>query len=429
MNEDLDRWLERLEQLHPKVIDMELGRIRTVATTMGLLRPQAYLFTVAGTNGKGSTCNLLDQSLRSNGFSVGFYSSPHLQRFNERISIAGKPASDEAIVAAFEAIDQARETITLTYFEFATLAAAWLFKQAAVDVWVLEVGMGGRLDAANIWDADIALVTSIDLDHQRWLGPDRAAIGQEKVAIGRAGKPLILGEPNIPAAVMERVAELDAYPLRIEHEFQVVRTASELSIDYVQCRNNAYSGPSSTMRLELSEELSSIHPHNIALCIQALAASELAIDFSAVAKILPQVKISGRHSWLHRNPDVLLDVGHNPHAARWLADKLGAWSYSRVHCVVGMLQDKDIKGTLAELATVVDVWHPVTLPVERGCSGAKLAEALRELDLEVTGDSAQTPAQTLQSLLALSGDQELILVFGSFYTVADVLQQVSDKRL
>ena len=220
-------WLSRLEKLHFKTIDMGLERVKQAAQRLGVIAPGAFVFTVAGTNGKGSTSTLIHNVLLEAGYHVGLYTSPHLIQFNERICIDGQICSDQELISAFEAIEATRGEISLTYFEFTTLAAAWIFQRKKLDAWVLEVGLGGRLDAVNIWDPDIAVVTSIDLDHQQWLGENREAIGIEKVGIGRPGKPLVMGDPNPPLSVVEH-ANSQAMELYLRNrEFSVLTDQTE----------------------------------------------------------------------------------------------------------------------------------------------------------------------------------------------------------
>ena len=310
MQLNLSDWLSRLERLHFKSIDMGLERIRAVAERLDLVSDTPFIFTVAGTNGKGSTVSLLDAFLRHSGFKTGLYTSPHLVHFNERVSINGVECSDDQLISAFEAVDAGRGDVSLTYFEFTTLAAIWLFKQAELDAWVLEVGLGGRLDAVNIWDANIAVVTSIDLDHQAWLGNDRVSIGKEKMGVGRSGRPLVIGEPDFPEALCQaaQAAGVILYRQGKEFSFREKGDTWDLSAqaDGKQREFSALVRPR-------------VYLQNAATAIQAILLSPFQVSEQAFLEALSNVQPQGRRQILKRQPDLMLDVGHNPHAARALA--------------------------------------------------------------------------------------------------------------
>lgn len=409
----LHEWLQRLERLHFKAIDLGLERVTRVAQALGLLSGLPFIFTVGGTNGKGSTVSFLESILHTAGYKVGAYTSPHLIHFNERVRINGVEASDADLIAAFEKIEAGRGETSLTYFEFTTLAALLLFKQAQLDVLVLEVGLGGRLDAVNIVDADVAVVTSIDLDHQAFLGNTREQIGREKIGIGRAGKPLVLGERATPALVLDALRALSIPFVQIGRDFDFVPQDDGWEF------NGRGHDHSAMMRAGLPLPL--LYVANAAVALQALALGPFDISVDALHAGLQQVRLAGRQQIVQHSPDLMLDVGHNPHAAAHLARTLAAARYRRVHAIIGMLRDKALADTLSELLPVVDVWYPVTLGGERGQGADRIAAALRDAGASL-GFLADAPAQALQRLLPRVDSRDLILVFGSFFTVADVLQ-------
>lgn len=408
----LNDWLGRLERLHFKSIDMGLERIRVVADRLDLLSETPFIFTVAGTNGKGSTVALLDAFLRNSGFKTGLYTSPHLVRFNERVCINGVECPDDDLISAFEAIEDGRGDISLTYFEFTTLAAIWLFKQAKLDAWVLEVGLGGRLDAVNIWDADLAVVTSIDLDHQAWLGNDRVTIGKEKIGVGRSCRPLVVGEPDFPDELTLAAQSAGVVLYRQGKEFSFREDGADWSLS-IQTNGQ-------------QRELSAlVHPlvylQNAATAIQAIFLSPFEVSEETIQNTLSSVQPQGRRQILQAQPDVMLDVGHNPHAARALARYIQQRNYRHVHCVVGMLADKDITDTLLSLLPAVDHWYPVELNSDRAAEAGYLRELL--LDMGALCNSTFPSALTAARHLIRQVDKnDLILVFGSFFTVADVIQ-------
>ena len=409
----LHQWLQRLERLHFKSIDMGLERVSRVAQSLDLLTGLPFIFTVGGTNGKGSTVAFLESILRAGGYRVGTYTSPHLIDFNERVRVDGTEVSDGQLIAAFEQIESARNDISLTYFEFTTLAALLVFKQAQLDVLVLEVGLGGRLDAVNVWDADVAVVTSIDLDHQAFLGNTREKIGLEKIGIGRAGKPLVLGERNTPPLVLDSLRALAIPFLQLGRDFDFQASETDwrfagLSGDKQPC-------------IQESLPVSKLYIGNAALALQALALSPFTLAPAAIRAGLENAGLTGRQQIVQHQPDLMLDVGHNPHAAAHLARRLAQGRYHHVHCIVGMLRDKALADTLAELLPVVDCWYPVTLGGERGQDADLIAAEVRAAGGRV-GFTAASPAQACRRLLTQAKHDDLILVFGSFYTVADVIQ-------
>lgn len=410
----LNDWLRRLERLHYKAIDMGLERVSRVAQQLNLLADLPLIITVGGTNGKGSTVAFLESILLAHGYRVGAYTSPHLIAFNERVRLDGREVDDAPLIKAFEQIEAVRGDTSLTYFEYTTLAAMLVFRQHKPDVIVLEVGLGGRLDAVNIWDADIAIVASIDLDHQQFLGDTREKIGLEKIGIGRPGKPLVMGEPNPPAMVLSAAASLGQQLLQVGEAFD----------GRIHGGNRwTFTGRNREGLPVCWEDLpqTPLFWRNAVLALQALALAPLALDVDRICTGLAGARLTGRQQVVQVQPTVMLDVGHNPHAAAHLAHRLRQGEFKRIHCIVGMLRDKAIADTLAELLDVVHDWYPVTLGGERGLDGKVIAQCLLEAGAIVQPPAA-SPRNAYGALLRQAEPDDLILVFGSFYTVADVIQ-------
>ncbi|WP_312255771.1 bifunctional tetrahydrofolate synthase/dihydrofolate synthase [Stutzerimonas nitrititolerans] len=414
----LGDWLAYLEQLHPTAIDMGLERAREVAVRLGLGRPARRIVTVTGTNGKGSTCAFIASLLHAQGLKVGVYSSPHLLRYNERVQIDGEQASDEALCAAFAAVEAARGDVSLTYFEMGTLAAFWLFQQAGLDAAVLEVGLGGRLDAVNLVDADVSAVTNIGLDHSEWLGDSRDSVATEKAGVFRSGKPALCGDLHPPASLLDCAASLPA-PLYLRgRDF-------DLALD---AQGWHWRGVSSAGEpLELHDlPLLSLPVENAALAIQAFVLLEPGWQPERVADALLQTRVTGR---LDRrtlrskgqNVPLLLDVGHNPHAASYLAESLAARPPTgRRLAVFGLLADKDLDGILDVLLPRVDGWAVAPLATPRSAPASDLHEALLRRGASVSIHAGVAQALEAQLVQAEEGDE--ILLFGSFYCVAEALE-------
>lgn len=414
----LQDWLDYLEQLHPTAIDMGLDRCRAVATRLGLTRPAPLVVTVTGTNGKGSTCAFIAQMLTGQGKAVGVYSSPHLLRYNERVRINGLEATDEALCEAFAAVEAARGETSLTYFEMGTLAAFWLFERAALDVVVLEVGLGGRLDAVNLVDADVAVVTNIGLDHADWLGDSRESVGFEKAGIFRAEKPAVCGDTEPPASLVESAARLKAPLLRRGREF-------DLQVE--QDRWHWHGRDRSGLALELRDlPLLDLPLENAALALQAFALLGLPWQPDSLAAALLVTRVVGRLDrrviqYKGRELSILLDVGHNPHAAGYLARTLQRQPLAgRRIAVFGLLADKDLPGVIEPLLSLVADWAVAPLSIPRTRSAAQLSEALMERGASVTIYSTVCEALDAQCDQAAAGDE--ILLFGSFYCVAEALE-------
>ncbi|CAN7346912.1 bifunctional tetrahydrofolate synthase/dihydrofolate synthase [Aquipseudomonas alcaligenes] len=410
-------WLAYLEQLHPTAIDMGLERSHQVAQRLGLHRPAPRVVTVTGTNGKGSTCAFLASLLRAQGLKVGVYSSPHLLAYNERVQIDGVDASDDALCEAFVAVEAARGETSLTYFEMGTLAAFWLFERSGLDAVVLEVGLGGRLDAVNLVDADLALVTSIGIDHADWLGDTRESVAFEKAGIFRAGKPALCGDLDPPAPLAERAAALNApFILRgRDYDLAVGEGAWHWrGLDRNGQGRQLHDLPLLDLPLE-----------NAALALQAYALLDQPWDEAVITQALQATRVTGRLdrralNWRGKSLTLLLDVGHNPHAASYLAERLRSRPVAgRRLAVFGLLVDKDLAGVLAPLKDVLPDWAVATLPSTRSRPAAELQAAL--LALGVTASSHGDIAAALEAQCEKAGEGDEILAFGSFYCVAEAL--------
>lgn len=415
-------WLSYLEQLHPSAIDMGLERAGEVARRLGLGRPASTVITVTGTNGKGSTCALLASLLHAQGHRVGVYSSPHLLRYNERVRINGQDAGDADLCAAFEAVEQARGEISLTYFEMGTLAAFWLFERAALDFAVLEVGLGGRLDAVNLVDADLALVTSIAVDHSEWLGNTRESVAVEKAGIFRAGKPALCGDPQPPAVLEERAHALGAPFWLRGRDFDLSIRASDW-----EWRGRDARGAALTLR---EIPLLSLPMQNAALALQAYALLDQPWQPERLKQALREARVTGRLDrralrYQGRSVSLLLDVGHNPHAAAYLAERLERCNGRRL-AVFGLLADKDLEGVLDPLLAKVDHWAVADLPTVRTRSGAALAAALQARGAQAA--SYPSIAAALDAQCGQAGEDDEVLVFGSFYCVAEALEWLGQAR-
>ena len=419
----LGAWLAYLETLHPKAIAMGLDRVQAVHARMGTVLACPAI-TVTGTNGKGSTCAMLEAIYRAAGYRVGLYASPHLARYNERVRIGAQDATDAMIVAALNAVEDARAApgggdgapTPLTYFEFGTLAALWLFARANLDIVILEVGLGGRLDAVNIVDADVAVVTSIDLDHMDYLGPTREDIGREKAGIFRPGRAAVCAEPRPPQSLVDHAAALGAPVTLMGRDYGFVAEAAQWR--YWGPGGSRYGLPHPALR----------GAHQLANAATALAAldlmnARLPVSGGAVRDGLQTVALPGRFQVLPGRPAIVLDVAHNPHAARVLAAAARAMGYyPETRAVFGMLADKDIAGVVAAMKTTVDRWYVATLPGPRGASAAALAAVLENAGV------AASAVGTFADVAAACGaaregasEADRIIVFGSFLTVAAAL--------
>ncbi|WP_172953962.1 bifunctional tetrahydrofolate synthase/dihydrofolate synthase [Aeromonas sp. CU5] len=403
-------WLSYLEQIHPVNIDMGLDRVGAVARRMGLTQLPFKVITVAGTNGKGSSCAMAASILMAAGYQVGIYSSPHLLRFTERVRVNGQELADSEHCAAFAEVETARGEIALTFFEFATLAGLWLFCRAAPDVLLLEVGLGGRLDATNVVESDVAMITSIALDHCDWLGDTREAVAVEKAGVYRVGKPAISGEPNPPATIASEALRLGASLRQVGIDFS--GKEHETSWDY-HGLNQWRDLPKPALPLM-----------NAVTVLAALESLGLPLPESAIRDGLANARLAGRMQRLQSAPLVIVDVAHNPHSAAYLAAQLRQMPCAGVRrAVVGMLKDKDMAGSLAELDGLIGQWYLASLTGPRAATATQLAAALGEGKGPVHCFDEVSGAY--QTALAASTPDDMVIVFGSFYTVADILAGVA----
>ena len=433
---NLDDWLAHLEGLHPKGqagIELGLDRIRQVKMELGQ-QQHCPVIVVGGTNGKGSTCAYLENIVDRAGYRVGCYTSPHLLAYNERVRLNGRPVADAALCAAFARVEAARQragNIALTYFEFGTLAAWEVFAEAGVEAAILEVGLGGRLDAVNAYEPDVSIVTTVALDHTDWLGPDRERIGYEKAGIYRPGKPAFCADPNPPQSLLDHAAAIGADLRLLGRDFGFERPAAESSENRLQWRWWCRSGERLIKRsLAYPGLRGPTQLYNAAVALAALDAlvDQLPVTMQAIRPGLIETELAGRFQVLPGKPAIILDVGHNPQAIKVLADNLASMGFfDRTHVVLGMLNDKDIVGALAPLKGKVDVWHVATLTGPRGTSAETLAAIITGAGLggEIVGHAS--PGAAMQAAKGEAAESDRILAFGSFYTVAGALEALRKK--
>ncbi len=404
-NATLDNWLSYLESIHSQEIDLGLTRIAEVAKRLSISLSASKVITVAGTNGKGTTCAFLENAFLQRHQSVAVYSSPHIERFNERLRINKTEVTDQPLINAFEQIEQARGDISLTYYEYTTLAALMICQELSPDYIILEVGLGGRLDATNIIDADIAVITSIDLDHQAFLGDTKELIGFEKAGIMRGDKFAVVGEPSTINSIKQHALNIKARAIYRNVDFSLQENTDNWCYQSNDLSLSALVKPN-------------IPVDNVATAITVLNCLSLDVSSQFINDVIEQTKVAGRTELIQQQPHVLLDVAHNPHAARNLVKALSGYKYKNLHCVTGMLSDKDIKGTLSLFNELVDTWYFATLHVPRGASAEVLSEHVSGNRCAV--NCFDNVEQAYKMALQRSEDNDLILVFGSFFTVADV---------
>lgn len=410
-------WLAWQETLHPNPIDLGLERVARVFRALHPGPPPFTIITVAGTNGKGSSVALLEAMLAAGDYRVGTYTSPHLLRYNERIRLGGEEASDETIREAFERIDAVRAQTTLTYFEWATLAALDIFYRDPPQVAVLEVGMGGRLDAVNIVDADVALVTGVALDHMHWLGTDRESIAREKAGIMRAGRPAVFAQRDVPRSLLARAAELGVDLQVLGRDFDVSPGLAQWNWQGNGTRRTALPPPALRGRYQLD---------NAAGALAALAAldASLPVSQAAVREGLLSVRLGGRFQVIPGTVPRILDVAHNVEAARALADNLAEHrAAGATHAVVGMMADKDLEGMLDCLAPRVDAWYFGGLSIARAARPEQLAEALDAVAPHAARQCHESMREAYRAASAAARPDDRIVICGSFYTVAEVLAE------
>jgi dihydrofolate synthase/folylpolyglutamate synthase len=413
----LQEWLDWCEQLHPVAIDMGLDRVKNVADRMAL-RFDCPVITVAGTNGKGSTCAMLEAVLLQAGYRTGVYTSPHLVHFEERCRLHGESASAEAFAQAFAAVEAVRGDISLTYFEFSTLAILHLMAHAHLDVAILEVGLGGRLDAVNIIDADCAVITSIDLDHMAILGNDRERIGFEKAGIMRAGRPVIVSDPVPPESVIDHAAGIGAELWLFGRDFNFSGDKQQWAW---AGRDRRYSGMAYPA-LRGANQL--INASGVLAALEALR-QRIPITAQAVRNGLAMVELPGRFQIVPGQPVLVLDVAHNPHSVAALAANLDAMGfYPTTHAVFGAMADKDLLPMLQKVSPMVDKWYFTDLPLPRAAKAADLQNAWQVQNTRKDAASSvhADPMQALHAAIEGADPADRIVVFGSFYTVGGVLK-------
>jgi dihydrofolate synthase/folylpolyglutamate synthase len=413
---DLSEWLAHCERLHPKTIDMGLERVRDVAQRLGL-RFDCPVVTVAGTNGKGSTCALFEAIALQAGWRTGVYTSPHLVHFEERCRIGGEIVKPDALVPHFERVEAAREGVTLTYFEFTTLAILDLMAASRLDVAILEVGLGGRLDAVNVIDTDCAIVTSIDLDHMDYLGPDRESIGREKAGILREGKPAIVSDPVPPHSVLQYAQALGADLWLLGRDFNFSGDKQQWAW---AGRGRRYAGLAYPA-LRGANQL--LNASGVLAAFEALR-QRLPVNAQAIRNGLAMVDLPGRFQIVPGQPTLVLDVAHNPHAIAALTANLDAMGfYPTTHAVFGAMGDKDLAPMLSKIGPLVDRWYFTDLPTARAASAQALAQKWQALPgrREVPVSTHTSPEDALRAAVAAAEPTDRILVFGSFYTVGGVL--------
>ena len=413
----LDDWLAHCERLHPQTIELGLERVRTVAQRMRL-GFDCPVFTVAGTNGKGSTCAMLEAILLEAGFRTGVYTSPHLVRFEERCRIRGESADASELVASFAVVEGARGDISLTYFEFTTLAILHVLSRAGLDVVVLEVGLGGRLDAVNIIDTDCAIITSIDVDHTELLGHTREQIGLEKAGILRTGRPAIVSDPVPPQSVLDRAREIDADLWLLGRDYNYSGDQQQWAW---AGRGRRYAGLAYPALRGANQLI------NASGGLAALTAmrQQLPVTAQAVRNGLALVDLPGRFQVVPGQPALVLDVAHNPHSVAALALNLDAMGfYPTTHAVFGAMADKDLAPMLARMDPLIDRWYFTDLPTPRAAGAAALQAAWQAATRPRDAGSAvfASPMEALRAAEAQAQATDRIVVFGSFYTVGGVLE-------
>jgi len=414
-------WLQRLDHPSPERIELGLERVASVYARMALARPARKVITIAGTNGKGSTAAFIEAIARAAGWSVGVYTSPHLIRYNERVRIDGREAEDTVLLAAFKAVEAARGQIPLTYFEFGTLAALWAFAQQPLDLVVLEVGLGGRLDAVNVIAPDVAVITTVDLDHQDWLGADRDSIGHEKAGIARANRPLIVGDDDPPASVLRHAYAIGAVAIRAGSDFLFAADGDGWF----------WREPGYELRLPLPALPAPVQMRNAAIAIAAVRALKGKIAKIHYDQGIRTATLPGRlQAFERRGVEIRVDIGHNPQAAAALA----GWLEQRqdkgaVHAIYAALADKDAVGVVRALQNEVDHWWLAG----SGGAGAR-GQSAKALAQRLSGTAAaQAPyvieiTKALSAALAAANPGDIVLIFGSIYAAAEAIQQLTAPK-
>ena len=410
-------WLAYIEALHPKSIAMGLDRVKIVADKLQL-QPNFPIITVAGTNGKGSVCAMLSQIYAQAGYSVGCYTSPHLIRYHERVSINNQTISDDDLCSAFAAVEAARGEVALTYFEMGTLAAMWHFCRQNLDIVILEVGLGGRLDAVNIFEPTCAIVTTIDLDHMEYLGDTREKIGFEKAGIYRAKKLAICGDENPPQSLLDYAKKIGANLQLIKRDFQVKKTAQKTAQGWQYAAGGVH------LQLPNLGLAGDFQLNNAACAVHAVQRLNdiLPVPQANIHAALRAVKLIGRFQQIHSLPAILVDVAHNPHAATSLAHNLQAMPCNgRTLAVFAMLRDKDIEGVICALTGEIDAWYLADNQSPRGAKASDLQKILLQLANKSPIQLFADVGAAMDAAYKNAAKNDRIIVFGSFYTVADAI--------
>jgi dihydrofolate synthase/folylpolyglutamate synthase len=420
----LVEWLAHCERLHPKTIELTLERVAAVKAKLGIAFA-APTIVVAGTNGKGSTCAMLESIALAAGYRVGLYSKPHLVHFEERCRIGGRSVEGAALLPHFEAVERARGDTSLTYFEFTLLAITSLLAATPLDLVILEVGLGGRVDAVNAFDGDCAVITSIDVDHVEYLGSDRESIGREKAGIMRPGKPAIVSDPVPPRSVIDEAARIGADLWLAGRDFRHSGDRQQWTWSGRSTRFSGLGYPA----LRGANQL--LNASGVLAAFEALR-ERLPVSAQAIRTGLATVELPGRFQVVPGEPTLVLDVAHNPHAVAALAQNLDQMGFfPRTHAVFGAMRDKDIDAILARMAPLVDAWHFTDLPAARAASAEQLAERFRAVDARGRATTAAThasPSDALAAAIGAADPADRIVVFGSFYTVGGVLENGLPQR-
>jgi dihydrofolate synthase/folylpolyglutamate synthase len=414
MPNTLADWLTYLESLHPKTIALGLDRVAQVKQRLNL-QPDFPVIIVGGTNGKGSVCAMLESILHAAGYRVGCYTSPHLLDYNERVRIAKQPASDTELCDSFAQIEKVRGDIPLTYFEFGTLAAMQCFISHKVDVAILEVGLGGRLDAVNAFDADCSVVASVDIDHTDYLGDTREQIAFEKAGIFRQGRVAICADSDVPQALRKHAQEIGSELWCIGSEFGFARHEGQW--DY-----RSHIGSRSAMPYPALRGAFQLSNASAALAALDALKDKLPVNMGVVRRGLVEVELAGRFQFVPGKPQLILDVAHNPHAARSLAQNLANLPPAKTFAVFAMLKDKDMDGVARALDTQIDVWLVVGIAAPRGATATELAQVLQDAQVRGEVKPCASIADAMNEASNRAGENDRIAAFGSFYTVAEVMR-------
>jgi dihydrofolate synthase / folylpolyglutamate synthase len=423
----LNDWLAHCERLHPQTIEMGLDRVRAVSGRMGLAFT-CPVITVAGTNGKGSTCAMLEAILIEAGYRTGVYTSPHLVHFEERCRVRGDIVEADVLVSSFSAVEAARhqgDTLSLSYFEFTTLAILHLLSGAGLDVVILEVGLGGRLDAVNVLDADCAVITSIDLDHTELLGETREKIGFEKAGIMRPSRPVVVSDPLPPQSLIDHAADIGADLWRLRRDFNFSGDKQQWGWSATPERGGRRYAGLAYPALRGANQL--VNAAGVLAALTALR-SRLPVTAQAVRVGMSQVELPGRFQIVPGQPTLVLDVAHNPHSAAALAANLDAMGfYPCTHAVFGVMADKDLSAMLVRIGPLIDKWYCTDLPINRAAKALDLVEKIKaQASSGIGGKQAvfacDSPAEALRQAVAAADPADRIVVFGSFHTVGGILQ-------